>query len=115
MIGLIRCCGARDRQGNVFLSLELRGVNRLGIQVKSRARLCVTEKLLNRFNVLAPANQESRKAMTEIVESEPLTRLQPNAGFNGCGANLLAAIMLALRGFLPFSFKDGNIQSSGFP
>jgi hypothetical protein len=71
------------------LRFKLGGVNRLGIQVKGRARLRVAQKLLNRLYVLAPADQESRKAVTEIVEAKPLTRLQPDSSFDGGGANLV--------------------------
>jgi len=36
--------------------------------------------------------------MTKVVESKPLTRLQPDSGFDGCGVNLVSAMMLALSG-----------------
>jgi hypothetical protein len=66
--GLVRRdCRASYRQRNLFLRFKLGGVNRLGIEVKGRARLRVAQKLLNRLYVLTPANQEGRKAVTEIV------------------------------------------------
>ena len=79
VVGLICCCGALDRQGDVFLRLKLGGVNGLGIQVKSRGHLGVAQQTLNRLHVLAPVNQERRKAMTEVMESESLPRFQSNA------------------------------------
>jgi hypothetical protein len=85
-MGLIRRCGARDRQGDVFLRFKLGGVNRLGIEVKGRARLLVAQKLLNRLYVLTPANQEGREAVTKIVEAEPLPRFQANADLEGGGS-----------------------------
>jgi len=66
------CCATPDRQGNVFLSFKLGGINRLGIQVKGRARLRVAQKLLNRLYVLAPTNQKRRKPMTRVMEPESL-------------------------------------------
>jgi hypothetical protein len=86
VIGLIRCRATPDCQGDIFLSFKLDGINRLGIQIKGRARLRVAQKLLNRLYILAPANQEGRKAVTNIVEAKPLTRLQPDSGFDGGGA-----------------------------
>ena len=34
VIGLPRCCGARDRQGDIFLRFKLGSVNGLGIKVE---------------------------------------------------------------------------------
>ena len=69
-------CGTFANTGgpsDFFLRSELGRVNRLGIDVKRRARLRVTEKLLNRLHVFAPADQEGREAVTELVEAKPLT------------------------------------------
>ena len=41
VIGLIRCGGARDRHGDVFLRLKLGGVIGLGIKVKRRGNRSV--------------------------------------------------------------------------
>ncbi len=108
----ISCCRASDHQGDVFLRFELGGVYGLGIQVKCGRHFGVAQQSLNRLHVLALANQKRRKAMTKIMESESLTRLQSDADLEGGGRILSAVIMLALIGVLPFSFKDGNIQSS---
>ena len=89
LIGLIRCCGACDRQGDVFLRFEFGGVNGLGIQVKRGGHLGVAQQSLNRLYVLAPVNQIRRKAMTKIVEPKPLTGFQSNADLEGGGANLV--------------------------
>jgi hypothetical protein len=59
-------------------------------------------------------DQKSREAVAEVVESESLTRFEPDANLNFGGADLSFAIMLALRGVLPFIFDEGKIQSSGF-
>src|ERR1700719_1628998 len=88
VIRLIRCCGASDRQGDVFLRFKLGGVNGLGIQVERCGHLGVAQKALNRLYVLAPANQKRRKTVTEIVKSESLTGLQPDADLESGGANL---------------------------
>ena len=85
VVGLIRCCRASDRQGDFSLCLQLGGINRVGIQIQYRRHLRVAEKLLNCFYVLSPADQESRKRMTEVVESESLISLQPDSGFDGGG------------------------------
>ncbi len=89
VIGLIRRCGACDRQGDVFLRFKLGGVYGLGIQVKRCSHLGVAQQSLNRLYVFAPTNQEGRKAVTEIVEAEPLTRLQSDSDLEGGGANLV--------------------------
>ena len=74
----------RDCESHVLLSLQLRRVNRLGIEVKSRARLRMTQQSLNCLNVFALVDKKGREAVTEIVEAESLTR-----------RILSAAIMLA--------------------
>jgi len=66
------CCATPDRQGNVFLSFKLGGINRLGIQVKGRRHLRVGQQPLNRLYVLAPTNQKRRKPMTRVMEPESL-------------------------------------------
>src|ERR1700692_2467692 len=87
VIGLIRCCGACDRQGDIFLRFKLGGVNGLGIQVKCCGHFDVAQQALNRLYVLSPANQKRRKAMTKVMESESLTRFQSNADLECGGAN----------------------------
>jgi hypothetical protein len=49
-------CRACDCDGHVSLRLEFGAVNRLRIQVKSRAHFGVAEKLLNCLYVLPPAD-----------------------------------------------------------
>ena len=44
---------ARDCESDVLLSLQLRGFNRLRIEVKSGARFDMAKQSLNRFYVLA--------------------------------------------------------------
>jgi hypothetical protein len=51
---------------------------------------------------------EGRVAVAEIVESESLPRLKLDAGFIAAGRILSVAIMLALRGVLPFVFVEGK-------
>jgi hypothetical protein len=54
--------------------------------------------------------------MTEVVETETLTSLSRRIpALIAAGRILSAAILLAPSGFLPFSLKDGNTQSFGFP
>jgi hypothetical protein len=52
-IGIIRCCRAFDRQGDVFLCFKLCGVNGLGIQVKCCGHPGVAQQSLNRFYFFA--------------------------------------------------------------
>jgi hypothetical protein len=54
----------------------------LGIQVKRCGHLGVAQQSLNCLYVLAPVNQKRRKAMAEVVESEPLPRREDNPGLD---------------------------------
>src|ERR1700674_285564 len=81
LIGL--CLIARDCEGNVSLRRQFRFVNRLRIEVKSGARFGMAKQSLNRLHIFALVNQKSRKAVTEVVEAESLTRFKPDANLNG--------------------------------
>jgi hypothetical protein len=74
----------------------------------------MSKQALNCLYVFALVEKKGREAVAEVVEAESLTRLEPDANLNGGGPILSAAIMLALRGVLPFIFVEGKIQSSGF-
>ena len=94
--------------------IGIRRGNRLGIEIKSRARLGMSKQALNCLYVFAIVDKKGREAVTEVAEAESLTRLEPDANLNGSGPILSAAIMLALRGVLPFIFVEAKIQSFGF-
>jgi len=68
----------------------------------------MAKQALNGFYVLAFVDEKSREAMAEVVEAESLTRFEPDASLKRGGANLSAAIMLALRAFWPSSLSKGK-------
>jgi hypothetical protein len=74
---------ASDCERNVSLRGQFRRVNRLGIEIKSGARLGMSKQALNRLNVFARVNQKSCQAVTEGVEAESLTRFKPDANLMG--------------------------------
>src|SRR5258708_5600096 len=67
VIGLIRCCGACDRQGDVFLRFKLGGVNGLGIKVNRGCYFCVAQQTLHRLYVLARIEHEARMTSEQPV------------------------------------------------
>jgi hypothetical protein len=79
---------ARDCEGNISLRRQFRLIHRLRIQVKCGARLGMAKQSLNRFYVFASVDKKGRETVAEVVESESLTRLQPDSDLNGCRTNL---------------------------
>jgi hypothetical protein len=58
-----------------LLRRQFRRVNRLGIEIKSGARLGMAKQTLNCLYVFALADKKGREAVAEVVESESLTKL----------------------------------------
>jgi hypothetical protein len=88
----------------------------LGIEIKSGARFGMAKQARNCLYVFALVDKEGREAVAEVVEAESLTTIGSSRMpiLTAAGPILSAAIMLALRGVLPFIFVEGKIQSSGF-
>jgi hypothetical protein len=82
----------------------------LGIEIKSGARFGMAKQALNCLYVFALVDKEGREAVAEVVEAESLTTIGSSRMpiLMAAGPILSAAIMLALRGVLPFIFVEGK-------
>jgi len=65
----------RFRAMRAPLVIGTRRVNRLGIEIKSRARLGMSKQALNRLYIFALVDKKGREAVTEVVKAESLTKL----------------------------------------